>query len=278
MNIDYIPQVNTGFKEGSGTKQLWLGGSIPYEVKLESGDWRPFVPVGEKQRPNTVDVMACVTFSDMNSLETQNIQQTGKELNFSDRFIAKLSGTTHDGNYLDKVADTVRNLGVVMESDYAAPANFTWDSYYSEVPQDVLKKALKVNMAYEFCTGTADVLSYHLKQAPIQIVITKASPNHAVLLLAIKGSTAYYFDSYYPYIKSIDVSNVYNSALKIVLKGIQPMSNTEFVHKVGTGEFGFYVPATSEESVKDKALNYGRSDIFRADGTVDFTKAKEMTL
>lgn len=54
------------------------------------------------------------------------------------------------------------------------------------------------------------------------------------------------------------------------------MSNTTFVHKVGTSEYGFYVPATSEESIKDKALNYGVS-LENSDGTVDFSKAKEAT-
>lgn len=54
------------------------------------------------------------------------------------------------------------------------------------------------------------------------------------------------------------------------------MSNAIFVHKVGTGEYGFVLPATSVESVKDKALNLGREDIINADGTVDFSKARDV--
>jgi murein DD-endopeptidase MepM/ murein hydrolase activator NlpD len=55
------------------------------------------------------------------------------------------------------------------------------------------------------------------------------------------------------------------------------MSNTQFVHRADTNEYGFYIPATSIESIKDKALNYG-VDIEKPDGSVDFSKAKEMQL
>ena len=55
------------------------------------------------------------------------------------------------------------------------------------------------------------------------------------------------------------------------------MSNTIFVHKSGTQEYGFYVPATSPEAIKDKALNYG-VPILKADGTIDYNLAKEITI
>lgn len=54
------------------------------------------------------------------------------------------------------------------------------------------------------------------------------------------------------------------------------MSNAQFIKKAGTNEYGFYLPATTEESCKDKALNLGL-DIFKSDNTVDFSKAKEIT-
>jgi len=54
------------------------------------------------------------------------------------------------------------------------------------------------------------------------------------------------------------------------------MGNTQFIKKAGTSEFGFYVPATSEEAIKDKALNYGVA-LEKPDGTVDFSKAKEVS-
>lgn len=67
--------------------------------------------------------------------------------------------------------------------------------------------------------------------------------------------------------------NTFN-AWTLIPKG-QFMSNAEFVHKTGTPEYGFYLPSLSEQAVVDKALNLG-IDILRPDGTIDYTKAKEV--
>lgn len=54
------------------------------------------------------------------------------------------------------------------------------------------------------------------------------------------------------------------------------MSNAKFIKKAGTQEYGFYLPATTPETLKDKALNLGL-DITNADGSVDFASATEVT-
>lgn len=262
-------EINTGVLLGSGTQNLWVGGTIPYEIKLQSGDWRPYVPVGEKQRPAAVDVMACVTFSDLNDLEIQEKQQTGIEPNWSDRFIAKLSGTTPQGNYLDKVADTIRKFGLVREEDYPAPPNFTWDSYYSEVPQDVINKAVKREILYESINADKNTLLYHLKQCPIQVIITNTNPHHAVCLLHIDGDTAYYFDSYSPYIKSTNVTNIYKSALKIVLKGV--MNPNVKIYKNGS-EYRIAFRANSPQGFGQQLLDAGCASLVNSDGTPNFTE------
>lgn len=52
------------------------------------------------------------------------------------------------------------------------------------------------------------------------------------------------------------------------------MSNAIFVKRAGTSEAGFYIPASSEEALKDKALNLGLNIL--KDGHVDYTVAKEI--
>ncbi len=54
------------------------------------------------------------------------------------------------------------------------------------------------------------------------------------------------------------------------------MSNAVFVHKVGTPEYGFYLPALSEQAIADKALNVG-ANILKADGSIDYSQAKEVS-
>ncbi len=216
-----FPKDNTGLLEGIRPSD-WLAGSIPYEVRQSDGDWRGFLPVEEHQYSENTDTMACVSFSANNSMEIQYKQQTGSDINFSDRFLAKMSGTTPQGNYLNKVADTIRNIGLVLENEWPAPAHYTWDSYYAPIPQEVINKAQKLDIAYEWVPADPTSLKYHLKHAPIQITIPLPYPNHAVVLVHLDGNTAYYFDTYAPYLKTMDVSKI-QSALKIVLKG-QTMS------------------------------------------------------
>src|SRR3990167_7048548 len=86
----------------------FVGGTIPYEVRLPSGNWDAFLPSGEWQRSQPdpvkgyIDTMACVSFSALNSIETQIRFLTGQSINYSDRFTAKMSGTTPQGNWLYK--------------------------------------------------------------------------------------------------------------------------------------------------------------------------------
>ena len=206
---------NHGVLLGSGTKALYVGGTIPYEVRLESGDWRPYIPALEKQK-DPLETMACVTFSYNNCLETQ-YRFYGLDLNFSDRFLAKMSDTQHNGNYLDKVADTARKVGLVLESEYPNnPKAQTWDEYYKEIPQEIKRKAILQSIQYEGVDVSLANLKKELKQSPIQITIPAPHPNHAVTLVYIEGTKAHYLDHYNYQLKEMEVSKI-ATALKIVL-------------------------------------------------------------
>ena len=210
-----IPQQNTGVVLGVRETD-WIAGTIPYEIRVPSGDWRPFLPFEEKQYSDNTDTMGCVSFSDNNSMEMQYKQQTGKDINFSDRWLAKMSDTQTFGNWQYKVADAIRIHGLVLEYEYPAPPDYTWNSYYAAIPGSVMEKAKKYDTRYEWVGISKSDLEYHLKHAPLQIVITKQNPNHAVALVAIEGDTGFYFDTYPPYLKTIKLDNIYN-ALKLVI-------------------------------------------------------------
>ncbi len=214
--------------------------------------------------------MACATFSDLSSLEIQAKQQTGIEPNWSDRFIAKMSGTTPRGNYLDKVADTVRSIGLVREEDWPAPINYTWNSYYADIPQDVINKAIKVNIAYESIVPSETELLYHLKQCPIQIVIPNPNPNHAVVLVHIENGLAYYFDSYSPYLKTIAVNKIHY-ALKIVLT----MPTNFTIYKNGS-EYQLAHKAKSEEGFAQQLFDAGLNHLLTSDGKPNFDEINKI--
>lgn len=110
------------------------------------------LPENETQHSVYMDTMACVTFASMNAYETlmnatletnphkdwlieKGYVVNGK-LNFSDRFIAVLSGTTRQGNTGQKVLQTIRENGLIPESMHPYPRTqrtpvFDWDDYYN---------------------------------------------------------------------------------------------------------------------------------------------------
>src|SRR3990167_83822 len=207
-------EINRGLIEGQRSTDF-VAGALPYEIRNPSGDWTSFLPPGEWQTNHTVDSLACVTFSALNSIETQYKFLTGQDRNFSDRFTAKMSGTTNQGNYLFKVADSVRKDGLVDEVVWPTADNFNWDSYYIFPPIEVLNKGREFlndwEVSYEFIDFSRDSLIYHLKHAPLQTTI----PGHAVLTFWSTQQVTRFFDSYEPWIKERTES--FGSALKIVL-------------------------------------------------------------
>jgi hypothetical protein len=145
---------------------------------------------------------------------------------------------------------------------------------YGYPDEDKAKKFLDTwNFAYEF-VNESDV-PYHLKQAPLQVIIVKENPYHAQETLVVLSSnpiTGVVWDTYQPYEKPLQSPYDFLKAL-ITPKN---MTNVQFIHKAGTSEYGFYVPALSADAAKDKALNFD-VPVLNAAGQVDFTKAVEVS-
>jgi hypothetical protein len=214
--------INDGYLGTGRTNEDYVAGSSPvvYEVRNEMGDWRQYVPVGEKQFNYKADSMSCVSFSAINCIEAQEFQQTGIHTNYSDRWIAKMSNTTPDGNYLKTVIDTIREYGLVLEEDYPTPKEpWTWEDYHAPIPEPLLselkakgKEWLKTHeVSYEWVDlfFNPQELQKQLQHAPLQMVF----PNHAVA--GVKQDIIY-FDTYEPFLKERPKSQ-FSSALKILL-------------------------------------------------------------
>lgn len=277
--MDDLPKQNTGLIEGRRDSDF-IAGTLPYEVRNPTGDWRPFLVKEEKQYSDNTDTMGCVSFSANNTLEIQHKQQTGVELNFSDRFLAKMSNTTPQGNWLYIVADTLRNIGIVFEDEWPTPPNYNWQTYYADIPQAIKDKAQKYGVTYEWVEPVKDQLLKHLKHAPLQITIPEPYPNHAVVLVHIEGDTAYYFDTYPNYLKTISVSKI-SSALKLIANfNMYITKKVKVVSSTGTA-FGVLVQTPNAIVItlaEDEAewRSYSKSDSYRvhtvnSDNSTDWT-------
>ena len=195
-------------------------GALPFEERNPSGDWDSVLPPEEKQYSDFGgDSMACVTFAELNGVETQEKQQTQEYIEYSDRWIAKMSDTTREGNWLWKVAETIRKYGLVKEESYPKPpVPWTWDQYHAEIPEPLKSKLLaegqewlkKWDVKYESVDWSKESLMKHLKMSPLTVVI----PGHAILNFRTTAQVVYYFDTYAPHRKR--VSDVVQ-AMKVVL-------------------------------------------------------------
>lgn len=236
---------------------------ITYQELNPSGDWTPWLPLGEWQwKENGFDSLACVTFSALNILETLYFFHTGKQVNFSDRFTATLSGTTPSGNYQWKVGDSIRKDGLVLEKEWAMIENPTWETYYTMPPIEVINSARKFleewQVNYEFIDFTKESLVKHLKQAPIQVVF----PNHAVMLFANTEQVYKYFDSYAPFVK--ERSEGFVSAMKLVLTkktimlDLYKEANREAVYAKINGKYYWISPNAKPDLEKDGLIDFSK--------------------
>lgn len=279
---DLEVQINDGAILGKRDSD-YVGSVLPYNVRLVDGNWTKYTSDGEQQYSNAADSMACVTFSHLNILETQEKQQTGYAPNYSDRWIAKMSGTTREGNYLWKVADTVRQFGLVWEKDYPAPAGpWTFDEWMADIPASKIGE-LKIlgevwkrwwTISYEWVDLTNDPVNNILKalrQCPVQMVF----PNHAVEAIYKPADIVTYFDTYQPWIKGKPLSQ-FTAALKIILNPLkgQKMTNAVLVKK--GQEYGWYVPCINPSALISEALHYGVEIPKNPDGSANFTEIDKM--
>lgn len=209
---------------------------IEFEDRLPDTNWTIYLPDEERQRINGVETMSCVSFSAVNVCETQanyllannvfsdeartfflnNGYIVNGKFNFSDKFIAILSETTKQGNYLTKVSDTIRKYGLIPEASLPFGNPKTWEEYHdkTQITQAMLdlgKESLKYFLLqYEWVItpqpGNETIDQLHsriyeqMRQAPFQV----AKNGHATeFYLAVFKDKWGEFDTYNPFKKDV---------------------------------------------------------------------------
>lgn len=240
-------------------------------------NWTPYLPPDrDVQASKNADFEACLSYSAIHILEMCLKKQTGYFWEFSERALAKLSDTQPWGNTIQNVINALNQYGVILASDWPPLTystdyeNIDWATYYADIPVDVLRRAYRVSC--NLTKLTPDQVEQALTQAPLwTIVKTSSGQQHIVAQI----NDTQFFDSYQVTVKNFSdgypILNQYLLSLKLLT-----MPNVEFVHKSGTGEYGFFVPAMSEDALKDKALNFA-VPLLKPDGTIDYSLAKDVS-
>lgn len=267
------------------------GSTLPYVIRNQSGDWRPFVPQNEKQWNGTGnDTWGCTVFAGLNGIETTIKFLTGNEENFSDPWGCKVTGTVPGfGNYVIAIHDVVHNMGIPLQSEWNVPENWTLTDFYRPVTQESKQQAKKFldkkAYNYQWCTTDIPTLKKYLKMGPIVITVAtcddwskgqpvpicgKSTQSHAVLLVHIdENDQPWIFDSYSPFIKKLAKGYRIYSALMCYLT-----LKSEFVTiKLADGTIA--EAATSEESYMKMRDLLGKPYRKLPNGKLDWTSIKE---
>ncbi len=221
--------MNTGVQVKLKPTDWQVGADTGIVYKEVCQDWTPYLPMYEAQERPT-RTQACVSFSCTKAIQTQ-LKQQGININFSDRFLAKMSGTTEKGNGLQAVLDAFKKYGWLLEEDYPYPYGMTFEEYYKEIPQELKDKALKNKedadweVKYEWaninlCNPNLEEIKKQLKQAPLQVATSYSSGlcnfEHAMLLFHINDKINI-FDSYRGGVVKFPLNYALPALMKIVV-------------------------------------------------------------
>ncbi len=194
-------EINHGLIDKPHSNKDWFFGGVSgiasHAVLQADGQWDAFMPDMEVQYNAKDDFYACVTFGELNGIEFLFRRLFNLSVNFSDRFIAKMSGTTRAGNGMLDVADCIRKVGLVIETLWPMGSGMTWEDYYASVPQYVIDEAAKFleqwALNFEFVSCDPDSMMEALKYSPVVVSIGE---HIEVVYGYVKGQQWKLFDSY----------------------------------------------------------------------------------
>lgn len=234
-------KINNGYIEEALKPEDYTLGASPLSKKIlqENSDWSEFLPSDERQSGRGLETMACVSFSFLNVLEALFKRKYNLNVNFSDRFLAKASNTSQNGNLQSRVADTARKVGLINESDYPSGVDdFSWNEYYKPLTQNLFDKAKgflnEYEIGYEAVPTTIPAMREALKYSPLWVAgsawykdgefyVSFGNPNHCFVIYNIEQAIAYKkaLDTYEPYLKTLsaDFQVYYPKLLTLNKKG-----------------------------------------------------------
>ena len=194
----------------------------------KGGDWRLFYPKFEMQMKNGLETLSCVTFTTLNAIEVLFDQKYKIKSDFSERYTAKVSGTTKTGNSPQFVAQSVRHFGVIPEDVLPfSPDINTWDEFYSDVPEDLYKMGRgwlgEWVFNHQWVPPEKEAMLDALTFSPLGVAVHAwredhgiyyrpdgAVDTHLTLLVGGDDNFWYVFDSYPPYVKKLDKNYTFN--------------------------------------------------------------------
>jgi hypothetical protein len=279
------------------------GGHVPEKQIINpKADYRPYRLPYEGQALK-YETWACVAFSILRAIATQHKLLTGEELNFSERFIAVLGKIRKPGTSPNKIADLVRENGLIPQEKLPMPD--TYEEFLTPDPMDVallvlgqnflnkwdikhewvwkdddLKPEIKFEKLKKIMKyGTVCVSVYGWrKNGRVYFKREADEDNHFTFLEHIDHKDfAYVFDSYHDGPKVLEpFYNFERAKVFFLLKRTEPRNTTKFV---AIGIIKTLLEAlrklfflTKQEELKKNSMNDKLHELAKSKLGADFTQ------
>lgn len=220
------------------------GGQLQTPIVNQSGDWTAHLPVSEYQKKNGLETMNCTVFGTLNCIETLLSYRKALTVNYSERYIGVLAGTTTSGNSPHRVAEVIRANGLIYEADLPFSDEIdTWDKYYSPNPMSANFKRLGARWlkVYEFkhdwvtkSNSMQDKMMDALKYSPLGVAVSawhrekdyfvkRGADNHwCELVKGVPGQYWVLYDSYDDTVKRLEWNYPFEFVKRYSVTSIKP--------------------------------------------------------
>ena len=145
------------------------------EVLQPDGQWMKFLPEKEYQAHPSFEPSACVSFTTLNCLEILHKRKYDEEINFSDRFLAYISGTERTGNSPRTVASALRKQGTPEQAFWPFGGE-TFEEFYtkpSAIAFQNAKRFLKnYQVNYEVVPTEPKLIMQALQSSPLGVSVS----------------------------------------------------------------------------------------------------------
>lgn len=213
---------------------------LPKVIYQADRNWSDSLPELEVQNRYGYDRLACVSYSALNCVEIMAYRKYGDVINLSDRFTAKMDGTTREGNNFFDVAESIsKRHGVVREQAWPDDAK-SWEEYYTAVPSEIVRMGkLFLNdyvISYEYVWDDPEHIFDALQYGPIQVAVRaygpevngivqriEGPPTHAITVIeAVNGKYWRIFDHYAYKFKNLAWDTKFWGAMRWDISPVKP--------------------------------------------------------
>lgn len=149
-----------------------FGASIlPQDILCPDGQWEKYIPPDEFQNQGNFEPYACGSFGTWNCIETAMRRRYGEIENYSDRYLAKMTGTdVKMGNSPHFVAEYIRLKGGVYENDWPY-VNTTFEDFYKTPPPLSDKFLPEFGFGHEYVNSDPVSMKDALRLSPLGVSV-----------------------------------------------------------------------------------------------------------